>query len=196
MIGLAAPVVSDADIALLMEIAPKGYTLIMKYSRYGPELFLSTYPKAWQDQYDGNGYQWADPVILGSAFRQGDRRWSSIGLPDPLGIKKKAAIHGLKYGAALTRKIDGQVSLLFLAREDRELTEEELLRASEWFTEYTKQFENTVELKEIYLQALWYQKEGYSVVEAAEAADIKVSTMKARLLGARKALGVRSNAAQ
>ena len=67
-----------------------------------------------------------DPVTTWALTLGGTIRWSSRLLPDPFGVFRHAAQHGLKFGASVATGPISSLTLCSLARGDRELTDAEI----------------------------------------------------------------------
>lgn len=125
MLELAIPD-HEAELERLHEIGTTGFFLGFGL-RYGePDFFLNRYPKVWTDIYEAENYFFGDPVAVWTIAREGMTRWSANRFPDPRGVMKAAAEHGLVYGATFVVKIRSKRSFLSLARPDRELSDDEM----------------------------------------------------------------------
>jgi LuxR family transcriptional regulator len=119
----------DAEVAKLAPIAPAGYFLALRLRGASPLMVFKTYPQAWIDTYMENSYMLRDPVTTWALTIGGTIRWSSPFLPDPFGIFRQAAEHGLKFGASIAHGPIGSLTLCSMARPDRELTDAEIAEA-------------------------------------------------------------------
>ena len=88
--------------ARLRKIAPAGYFLALHIRFAAPLMQFQTYPVAWTDRYAQNAYALRDPTIAWGFSTTGSCRWSSLPVPDPFGICKDAAAHGLTYGLTVS----------------------------------------------------------------------------------------------
>lgn len=189
MLELAIPD-HEAELERLQEIGTAGFFLGFGL-RYGqPDFFLNRYPKVWTDIYEAENYFFGDPVAVWTIAREGMTRWSENCFPDPRGIMRHAAEHGLVYGATFVVKLKGKRSFLSLARKDRELTDDEMgqlmVKLSTWAQLFARA---KVALSEAEREALMLVQHGHKQSEAAEMLGITVSGLKARLDGAQKKLG-------
>ncbi|MFM2356014.1 MAG: hypothetical protein RLZZ528_1750 [Pseudomonadota bacterium] len=119
----------EAEVATLGEVATAGYFLALRLRGASPLMTFTTFPQAWTDAYMENGYMLRDPITTWALTLGGAIRWSSPFLPDPFGIFREAAAHGLKFGASVATGPIGSLTLLSMARADRELTDAEIARA-------------------------------------------------------------------
>ncbi len=179
--------------AVFRSIGAAGFSLLLNFTRQGPEYLDSTYPAAWQEEYDAGHYYIKDPVLIWSLARTGDRRWSAVVLPDLARVMARARLHGLNYGAAFVRTSGKSRSLLSVARSDRELTDEEMGKVSESFTSLVQDVGNdkTLTVKEI--EALQCLANDMTLDAAARHLGVSAAAIKARLSAARQRLGAETN---
>lgn len=128
---------NGAGRAWLGELANSGYSVTVNSTGNAVEFSASTYPDSWKKLYEKSGFIMVDPILISSLFAGNSaKRWSEIKAPDVRGVLKKAADHGLNFGATVTRSQNGPISLLNTARSDREYTDGELVQLSEWFDRF------------------------------------------------------------
>jgi LuxR family transcriptional regulator len=116
----------DAAIEKIGSVAPVGCFLSLRIRGTTPLVTLHSYPQAWIDQYTENGYVLRDPITTWALTVGGTIRWSAPLLPDPFRIFRKAAEHGLTFGASITEGPIGARTICSFARGDRELTDAEI----------------------------------------------------------------------
>lgn len=116
----------DAALEKIGAVAPAGCFLSLRIRGTTPLVTLHSYPQAWIDQYTENGYVLRDPITTWALTVGGTIRWSAPLLPDPFRIFRKAAEHGLNYGASITEGPIGARTICSFARSDRELTDAEI----------------------------------------------------------------------
>ena len=119
----------EAGAAKLNPLAPAGYFLAIRVRGTSPLLTFSTFPEAWVETYLERGYMMRDPVTTWAMTIGGAIRWSSPFLPDPFGIFREAAKHGLNFGASVATGPVTALTLCSLARGDRDVTDAELAAA-------------------------------------------------------------------
>lgn len=119
----------DREVEKLAPIAPGGYLLALRIRGSSPLQAYHTYPQAWIDEYTQNGYMLRDPLMTWALTIGGTIRWSSALLPDPFRIFRKAAAHGLHYGASVAYGPLGSLTICSMARGDREFTDAEIAAA-------------------------------------------------------------------
>ncbi|MCX7644408.1 MAG: autoinducer binding domain-containing protein [Rhodobacteraceae bacterium] len=107
-------------------IAEAGYFLALRIRGASPLMSFHTYPQAWIDEYTSKGYVLRDPVTTWAMTVGGSIRWSSPLLPDPFGIFRRAARHGLRHGASVALGPRGALTVCSFSRRDREFTDAEI----------------------------------------------------------------------
>lgn len=113
----------------ISDIADNGYTIAFNFSYgRGVQYLDYTYPEAWQEEYTTKNYAAMDPTVLLNMAFPSTRRWSefSIKATDVAGIFKKAAVHGLSFGATSCVKSEYGHSFLSVSRTDRDFTDIEM----------------------------------------------------------------------
>jgi LuxR family transcriptional regulator len=126
---MARPEDIEAEVAKLSPLAPAGYFLAVRLKGASPLMTFSTFPEAWTDEYMEKGYMMRDPVTTWALTLGGAIRWSSHFLPDPFGVFKAAARHGLRFGASVATGPVSSLTLGSFARADRDLTDDEIATA-------------------------------------------------------------------
>jgi LuxR family transcriptional regulator, quorum-sensing system regulator SdiA len=178
---------------IFSSIGVAGFSLLLNFTRQGPEYLDSTYPLAWQEEYDTGHYYFKDPVLIWSLARTGDRRWSAVGLPDLARVMVRAKLHNLNYGAAFVRTSGKSRSLLSVARSDRELSDAEMGKVSESFTALVQEAGNDKTLTAKELDALQCLANDMTLDAAARHLGVSTAAVKARLSAARQRLGAETN---
>lgn len=116
----------DALVAEFAPIATAGFFLALRLRGSAPLLSFRTYPQAWTDHYMASGYLLRDPITTWALTVGGTVRWSSPFLPDPFGIFRQAAAHGLRFGASVAHGPIGALSIGSFARPDRDMSDGEI----------------------------------------------------------------------
>lgn len=185
--------------ARTLTIANAGYTLALNIRHFTPEYYRSMFPDRWLQEYTRARYVLFDPVTIWSAANTGTTRWSEISLPlvSSAGreILSAAATHGLRYGGlAVMRSEDGRGAkcLLSVARNDRELTDDELKSVEALLEQLSHKLGNHAGLSGEELETLRLLATGLTHEEAAVAMDVSAGAVKKRLERARKILGARN----
>lgn len=119
----------DREVATIGDIAPGGYLLALRIGGTSPLQAYHTYPQAWIDEYTQNGYMLRDPLMTWALTIGGTVRWSSALLLDPFRIFRKAAKHGLHFGASVAHGPISSLTICSMARADREFSDEEIAAA-------------------------------------------------------------------
>jgi LuxR family transcriptional regulator len=183
-------------IAVLLErldqLAPMGYTVGLHIRFATPLIYKSSYPTAWVDHYNSNSYYLRDPLVFWGVGVAGTIRWSDIPLPDPFGVMKKAASHGLNYGAVSSYGPITSRSIVGIGRSDREFDDSELGQLRELTIQLHIEAKPPSELTKAQVEALQCVANGDRHTAAAEKLGISESAFKARLQSARVRLEART----
>lgn len=116
----------DSEVAKLEELAPAGYFVALRVRGASPLMVFKTFPPEWLDTYMEKGYMMRDPITTWALTVGGTIRWSSPFLPDPFGVLRHAAKHGLKYGASAAHGPRTALTLCSICRQDREPSQDEI----------------------------------------------------------------------
>ena len=176
----------------LNELAPIGYTVGLHIRYATPLIYKSSYPSEWVDHYNSHSYYLRDPLVFGGVGIEGTTRWSSIPLPDPFGVMKKAANHGLKFGAVSSFGPITSRSIVGVARGDREFSDDELLRLKDITIQLHLEAKPPSDLTRPQIEALKCIANGDRHTAAAAKLGISESALKARLQSARLRLEART----
>jgi len=189
----------DGVEARLREIAPSGYALAINIRHLSPEFFLSAYPSDWVSIYTDRRYALFDPVTVWCRFNEGAKRWSEIdvGVLKGLGnhVLTHAARYGLVYGGAVSsasKATPNVRSLISGAREDRELTVDELAELSAILDQIVDAVGPNAGLSAAELNTLRDLAMGMTHDEIADLQRISPATVKKRIERVRKVLGARN----
>ena len=151
--------------------------------------FVDGLPEDWAKVYANSGFILGDPVFLWSALNRGVTRWSEIEITDFHGVLEMAKGYGLNFGVVASRLENGRLSLLSVARSDREYTDEEVDLCSNLLDEALSQRENVALLKPVERDVLVALSQGETLQGIAKQTSASISTVKDRLRRARKTLG-------
>jgi len=176
----------------LEELAPMGYTVGLHIRFATPLVYRSSYPEAWVEVYNSHSYYLRDPLVFWGVGVEGTTRWSSIPLPDPFGVMKKAAAHGLKFGAVSSYGPITSRSIVGISRSDREFSDEELDQLKELTIRLHIEAKPPSELTRAQIEALQCLANGDRHTAAAAKLGISESALKARLQSARIRLEART----
>jgi LuxR family transcriptional regulator len=183
-------------IAVLLEqldrLAPMGYTVGLHIRFATPLIYKSSYPASWVDHYNSHSYYLRDPLVFWGVGVEGTTRWSAIPLPDPFGVMKKAASHGLKYGAVSSYGPITSRSIVGVSRSDREFTDEEMGQLKEVTIQLHIEAKPPSDLTKAQIEALQCLANGDRHAAAAEKLGITESAFKARVQSARIRLEART----
>jgi LuxR family transcriptional regulator, quorum-sensing system regulator SdiA len=183
-------------VGLLLEkletLAPMGYTVGLHIRFATPLLYKSSYPAAWVEHYNSHSYYLRDPLVFWGVGVEGTTRWSAIPLPDPFGVMKKAAVHGLNYGAVSSYGPITSRSIVGIARRDREFEDSEIEQLRELTIQLHIEAKPPSELTRAQIEALQCLANGDRHTAAAAKLGISESALKARLNSARIRLEART----
>lgn len=188
-----APFIEEVE-----DIGTSGYSLLINGSMLGPEHFETSFPDAWQKNYEKLNFVARDP-ILHFAFTHrkdgGDYRWADCfeARGDDGSFMRLARAAGLAFGGISIRNFGSGVSFLSVARPDRELSNIEITRLGDIATEYFAEVTTQELLSPKAAEVLQLMADGLSVAEAAEHLSITEAAAKNRLSEARKKTGVPNN---
>jgi LuxR family transcriptional regulator len=184
----------ETEFAKLATLAPKGYSAGLHIRFAAPLIYVRTYDEAWTKIYDENAYALRDPLVFWGLGIKGCTRWSEIRLPDPFNILGQARLHGLVFGAVVSTGPITSRTIVGLARNDREYTDEEMREVSEIVRRLHIAAEPPTELTPAQIEALRLLSDGHRHTAAAAKLGISESAFKARLQSARVRLGARTTA--
>lgn len=176
----------------LEDLAPMGYTVGLHIRFATPLVYRSSYPEAWVEVYNSHSYYLRDPLVFWGVGVEGTTRWSSIPLPDPFGVMKKAAAHGLKFGAVSSYGPITSRSIVGISRGDREFSDEEMDQLKELTIRLHIEAKPPSELTKAQIEALQCLANGDRHTAAAAKLGISESALKARLQSARIRLEART----
>lgn len=176
----------------LDQLAPMGYSVGLHIRFATPLVYKSSYPPAWVDHYNSHSYYLRDPLVFWGVGVEGTTRWSRIPLPDPFGVMKKAAAHGLAFGAVSSYGPITSRSIVGIARSDREFDDDEIDRLKELTIQLHIESKPPSELTKAQIEALQCLANGDRHAAAAEKLGISESAFKARLQSARLRLEART----
>lgn len=183
----------DERFSRITSLAPGGYVgaFRLRYSR--PLLYKFTYDPDWMKFYGDNNFAFCDPTIIYGLSKSGAKRWSQIKLPDPFHVMEKAKDFGLNYGVVISHGPVTSRSIIGCTRPDREFTDHEIAELNEHFVGIHNDLSDQTPLSAPQLEALRLYSHGYDYREIENHLAISRTALKARLVGARKRLGARSN---
>ena len=178
----------------LSQLAPVGFSAGLHIRFAAPLIYVRTYDEAWTKIYDENAYALRDPLVFWGLGVKGHTRWSAIKLPDPFNILGQARSHGLAYGAVISFGPITSRSIVGMAHDAREFTDDEIAEAVEIVKNLHVAAEPPTELTPAQIEALRLVADGDRHAAAAAKLGISESAFKARLQSARVRLGARTTA--
>ncbi|MGB0935674.1 MAG: autoinducer binding domain-containing protein [Alphaproteobacteria bacterium] len=180
----------QTETKMLSLIGNMGYLVAYNYRTTGPEYLDCTYPQEWQDKYAAEFLVAQDPTVTYSMAKPGNYRWSEVKIPDIFGLLKKARKFDLNYGATLSRKegVRGR-SFLAVARNDREITDDEMTILSDRLDFYRENFANSNTLTKNELTTLKMLSDDYSIEDIEKALSVSRSTANSWVKSLKRKLG-------
>ncbi|NNE87248.1 MAG: LuxR family transcriptional regulator [Silicimonas sp.] len=178
----------------LSQLAPVGFSAGLHIRFAAPLIYVRTYDEAWTRVYDENAYALRDPLVFWGLGVKGHTRWSAIRLPDPFNILGQARSHGLAFGAVISFGPITSRSIVGMAHNAREFTDDEIAEAVEIVKNLHLAAEPPTELTPAQIEALRLLADGDRHAAAAAKLGISESAFKARLQSARVRLGARTTA--
>ncbi|RNF33878.1 helix-turn-helix transcriptional regulator [Paracoccus methylarcula] len=175
-------------------IAPAGYFVALHIRHAAPLMQFQTYPEDWTEFYSRNGFALRDPVMAWGFSATGACRWSALPVPDPFGIMRAAADHGLTHGLTVSHGPIASRSIAGLTNGEREFSDGEIDRASAIIRQLHAITEPPAGLTRAQKDALRRIADGDRHAEAAAKLGITESAFKARLISTRKRLMARTTA--
>lgn len=163
-----------------------------RYSR--PMIVRTTYREDWQIHYSLNKFILADPSVVWGIANTGTVRWSEIELQDPLGVFDEAARFGYAFGATMSTGPRESRSLGSAARSDREFTDAEIAAIYDVFTRIHAAVARQPGLKTHQQEVMQLLEAGLTYDQICRELGISRTAVVNRLKGARKVLGVATNA--
>lgn len=173
-------------------LAPMGFNVGLHIRFATPLIYKSSYPEAWVEYYNAHSYYLRDPLVFWGVGVEGTTRWSGIPLPDPFGVMKKAAAHGLNFGAVSSYGPITSRSIVGVARADREFSDSELSELRELTIRLHIEAKPSSDLTKAQIDALQCVANGDRHSAAAGRLGITESAFKARLTSARYRLEART----
>lgn len=173
-------------------LAPMGFNVGLHIRFATPLIYKSSYPEAWVEYYNAHSYYLRDPLVFWGVGVEGTTRWSAIPLPDPFGVMKKAAAHGLNFGAVSSYGPITSRSIVGVARSDREFSDSELSELRELTIRLHIEAKPSSDLTKAQIDALQCVANGDRHSAAAGRLGITESAYKARLTSARYRLEART----
>ncbi len=184
----------SANFDALARISPCGFSAGLHIRFASPMIYVRTYDDAWTKLYDENAYALRDPLVFWGLGVKGHTRWSAIKLPDPFNILGQAQGYGLVYGAVISCGPITSRSIVGLAHNEREFTDEEISQAVKIVHNLHMAAEPPTELTPAQIEALRLLADGDRHAAAAAKLGISESAFKARLQSARVRLEARTTA--
>jgi len=182
----------DTELETIDKIANKGIVIAWNTVYSGAEYLYSSYPEEWTTLYHSKSLQFLDPVIWWAIRNTGDCRWGDVGYVDIGRIFKKARAYDMNYGAIFSRMKNNKKSILFTARNDRDLTDQEMAELSVQWDRMTDALVENIDLTDGEMQVLRLLRDGYNYPEVSRILDVSVSGIKKRVSKAMQKLNAKT----
>jgi len=154
----------------------------------------STYIESWSLHYSRNKFILADPTAVWALLNTGTCRWSEIDQPDPLGVLGEAAKYGYRYGVTCSTGPLESRTLGNYAREDRDFTDAEIEAIFDLVQRIHAAVERLPGPKSHQQEVLQLLEAGMTYDQICAELGLSRTAVVNRLKGARRALGVATNA--
>lgn len=186
-----------------LELSPSGYRLGLNHSlRDGAKYYDDTYHPKWIELYESLEMEDKDPITLWAMSRTGTKRWSEIQRPAlptiaernaAAAIMQHAIKYGLQFGAVISTSINSKRSVLSVARNDREFTDEELLEISRHFDILLSLIgQKSINLSEVEMICVELSCQGLNGSDIARKRGTSAAAVSKALKSAQAKLGVTS----
>lgn len=167
------------------ELGPAGYTIAVNITNTTPELYYTTYPDDWVQEYTENKYAFLDPVMQFAAFSHGVKRWDEIfAIKIPVAsrhVYDRARQFNLNFGGAVVKKSRSagrRKHILSFARSDRPVTDEELVSATALFEQLLSSLHPDDHLSDRQIKVLEGFAKGLTRADVAETVGTSQDTVK------------------
>jgi len=179
---------------VLKEQAPSGYAIALHIEFNAPKLMFQTYPVAWINYYEENGFILNDPVVMWGFGAKGTCRWSEMEDLDTRGVLKTAKNYGMNFGFVSSIGTNNKHTIGGFARADREFTDAEISEITEILEMIHKEEISAIKLNDKQKALLNAIAGGARIEEASTNLGIPIVTVKAQLTKVRTLLGTRTSA--
>ncbi|MGJ8547729.1 MAG: autoinducer binding domain-containing protein [Sulfitobacter sp.] len=184
----------ETELTEIRKVSTSGFYLVFGFSMSGTEMVHSEFDERWTTRYQQSSYFAVDPVFMWAISRTGCIRWSEINLPDVKGILTEAKPFGMVYGAIFAQELEGNRSFLSIARDDRELTDDEMHQMNANLMKWAAMIGPRVALSAGELDVLLALRDGLGQRDIAQFLSIAESTVKQRAISACAKLGAKTRA--
>lgn len=182
----------DAGLASLSDLCDQGYSVSLHLRGAFPLARFSTLSSRWVEHYRESGFPLRDPLLGWASANEGVARWSDPSIPDPYDIMAEARRFGLLYGGVARQGPVTSMTVALVARRDREMRDDELLRLQEVVRSLHDLVSPPGKLTFAQIEALSVIAAGKRYAGAAAQLGISESALKARLYTARERLMART----
>ena len=178
---------------VLKELAPSGYAIALHIEYNAPKLLFQTYPVAWINYYEENGFVLNDPVVMWGFKNTGTCRWSGLTTIDKRGVLKASRTYDMNYGIVISIDANNQHSIGGFSRSDREFTDAEIIEIEEILRLIHKEEVSKIRINDKQKKLLNILANGARIEEASIRLGIPIVTIKSQLTTVRILLGTRTS---
>lgn len=182
----------EAELETLRTIGNRGFFVGFGINLSGAEHMQNEFPEGWQEEYQKGIYYIADPVLIWVFSKTGRARWSKIPIADVRGVMIRARAYEMNYGAVFARHVRSKKCFLSVARNDRELTDDEMSNLDARFDAWTTIILDRAALTDKELNVLRLLRDGEGQAAIADRLGISEATVKKRANTACAKLGARN----
>ncbi|MFK5997819.1 MAG: autoinducer binding domain-containing protein [Rhodobacterales bacterium] len=179
---------------VLKDLAPTGYAIALHIEFNAPKLMFQTYPVAWINYYEENGFFLSDPVVMWGMQNQGICRWRDLVAIDSRGVLKEAQAYGMNYGFVLSIDGNDEHSIAGFSRPDREFNDAEITEITEILRLIHNEKLSAIKINEKQKTLLNALARGVHIEDTAANLGMPVITVKSQLARVRAILGTRTSA--
>ncbi len=179
---------------VLKQKSPTGYAIGLHIEYNSPKLQLETYPIAWVNHYEKNGFFLSDPVVMWGFQNHGTRRWSELAEIDTRGVFVDAKSFGLNYGFVASIEARGNHTIAGFSRTDREFTDTEISEICEILLMLHKVDISVLKISDSQKILLNELANGGRIEDVSARLGIPIVTVKSRLAAVKDLLGTRTSA--
>jgi len=178
---------------VLKELSPSGYAIALHIEYNAPKLMFQTYPVAWINYYEENGFVLNDPVVMWGFKNVGTCRWKDLAAIDTKGVLKAARAYDMNYGTVISIEANNEHSIGGFSRGDREFTDAEITEIQEILRLIHKEEISAIQLTEKQKKLLNILASGERIDAVSKQLGISVVTVKSQLTVIRLLLGTRTS---
>lgn len=179
---------------VLKEKAPAGYAIALHIEFNAPKLLFQTYPVAWINKYEDNGFVMHDPTVQWGFSNSGIKSWGDLEHLDTKNVLLQARGFGLEYGFTFATDAVNKHTIASFARGDRNFSDAEITEITEIVRVIHKEEISAIKINDKQKELLNTLAGGARIEEASSRLGVPVVTIKSQLTSIRLLLGTRTSA--